>query len=237
MVRYDGQQENKIMLYSQLATQIRQYIKENQLKSGDKLPGERVLAQKWKVSRSSLREAIRELEKQGVVQVAVGKGTFVSDYEESQKFSIHLATKNFLELFEIKIALERYSIEKATLIVSDDKLDELELMAVQMNEIAATGVMPLEMDHVFHRRLLECYDNREMTNMVCKMTEIYETFDAQLYAYFKKEKFDYHSILLETFPYHLELVRKMKERDVAGALKNYDAIVDLDFKIYRKYDE
>lgn len=236
MVRYDGKQENKIMLYSQLATQIRRYIKENHLEPGAKLPGERVLAQKWGVSRSSLREAIRELEKQGVVQVAVGKGTFVADYEESQQFSIRLVTKNFLELFEIKTVLERYSLEKACVTVPDEKLEELEKLAVEMNQIAATGVMPLELDHEFHRRLLECYDNREMTNMVCKITEIYETLDAQLYTYFKKEKFDYHSILLDTFPYHLELVRKMRERDVAAVLENYDRIIDLDYKIYRKYE-
>lgn len=94
-----GSIENKTLLYSRVADRIYQYIKEENLQPGEKLPGERKLAEEWKVSRSTLREAIRELENEGIVHVEVGKGTFVTDYVEGRQVSIHLALKNFLELF------------------------------------------------------------------------------------------------------------------------------------------
>ena len=77
-----GSIENKTLLYSRVADRIYQYIKEESLQPGEKLPGERKLAEEWKVSRSTLREAIRELENEGIVHVEVGKGTFVTDYVE-----------------------------------------------------------------------------------------------------------------------------------------------------------
>ena len=228
----NGLTENKNLLYSRLADRIYLYIKEKNLQPGDKIPGERKLAAEWKVSRPTLREAIRELENQGVVHVEVGKGTFVTDYVEGRQVSIHLALKNFLELFEIKIVLERYSLEKAIPDMAEERLDQLEEMAIQMNDIAARGIMPKEMDHDFHRLILESYGNYEMTNLVRNMTEMYETFDDELYGYFDDKGFDYQAILLETFPYHLEMVQMMKERNIQGALEKYDNIVALDLEIY-----
>ena len=232
----NGLTENKNLLYSRLADRIYLYIKEKNLQPGDKIPGERKLAAEWKVSRPTLRDAIRELENQGVVHVEVGKGTFVTDYVEGRQVSIHLALKNFLELFEIKIVLERYSLEKAIPDMAEERLDQLEEMAIQMNDIAARGIMPKEMDHDFHRLILESYGNYEMTNLVRNMTEMYETFDDELYGYFDDKGFDYQAILLETFPYHLEMVQMMKERNIQGALEKYDNIVALDLEIYGRIE-
>ena len=232
----NGLTENKNLLYSRLADRIYLYIKEKNLQPGDKIPGERKLAAEWKVSRPTLREAIRELENQGVVHVEVGKGTFVTDYVEGRQVSIHLALKNFLELFEIKIVLERYSLEKAIPDMAEERLDQLEEMAIQMNDIAARGIMPKEMDHDFHRLILESYGNYEMTNLVRNMTEMYETFDDELYGYFDDKGFDYQAILLETFPYHLEMVQMMKEWNIQGALEKYDNIVALDLEIYGRIE-
>lgn len=229
-----GSIENKTLLYSRVADRIYQYIKEENLQPGEKLPGERKLAEEWKVSRSTLREAIRELENEGIVHVEVGKGTFVTDYVEGRQVSIHLALKNFLELFEIKSVLERYSLEKAIPDMSDEMLDQLEKMAVQMNDMAAQGIMPKEMDHQFHRFILECYGNYEMTNLVRNMTVMYETFDDELYGYFDGKEFDYQAVLLRTFPYHLEMVQMMRKKNIQGALEKYDNIIKLDLEIYGK---
>lgn len=233
---YNGVSENKKLLYSTLASRIHQYIKEKNLKPGHKLPGERKLASEWQVSRPTLREAIRELENQGVVRVEVGKGTFVTDYVESRQINMHLAMENFLELFEIKTVLERYCVEKVTQIIAEEKLDELENLAVQMNEIAEAGVVPLDLDHQFHRGIMKCYGNHEMTKMVMNMIEMYESFNLQLHSYFVEEHFDFQNIMLKTFPYHLEMIRYMRERNVAEVLKMYDTIVELDLKIYRKIE-
>lgn len=229
--------DNKQVLYSQLAEKIYQFIKENNMKPGDRLPGERTLAAKWQVSRPTLREAIRELANQGVIYVEVGKGTYVADYVEGRQLHISLALKNFLELFEIKNVLERYSLQKVIPTISEERLDHLEQIAVQMNAVAQLGIMPKDMDHQFHRYLVESYGNREISNLVWNMIIMYESFDDELYGYFKSIGYDYETILLKTFPYHVSMVQRMKERNVEEALKNYDSIVDLDLEMYAKIRE
>ncbi len=226
--------QEKKMLYASLADKILAYVRENNLQPGEKLPGERKLAADWKVGRSSVREAIRELENQGAVRVEVGKGTYITDFVEGRQVSIHLALKNFLELFEIKTVLERYILEKVTPEISAERLDVLEQLAKQMMAITLTGVMPKDMDHQFHQYLLESYGNQEMSNMVYRMIGMYETFDDELYGYCERAHIDYNAILLQTFPYHLEMVKQMRKRNVEAALQNYDKIVELDLQIYAR---
>ena len=54
-------------------------VAEGRLAPGDKLPNEVELSRQLGVSRATLREAIRDLTVQGVLEVRRGKGTFVSE--------------------------------------------------------------------------------------------------------------------------------------------------------------
>ena len=65
-------------VYQDIVGQIQELIQEGVLKPGDRLPPERELAERLQVSRSSLREAMRALELQGLVVSRPGAGTFVS---------------------------------------------------------------------------------------------------------------------------------------------------------------
>lgn len=60
--------------------QLKQLITTGQLKPGDRLPAERVLAEKLGVSRSYVREAIRKLEFFGLLKTSPQSGTYVSGY-------------------------------------------------------------------------------------------------------------------------------------------------------------
>ena len=53
-------------------------IQRGSLEHGARLPAERVLAEQLKVSRGSVREAIRTLELQGLVVSKQGSGTFIN---------------------------------------------------------------------------------------------------------------------------------------------------------------
>jgi GntR family transcriptional repressor for pyruvate dehydrogenase complex len=64
-------------LYKQVADQIQKLIVQESLLPGDKLPGERELAERMGVSRTVIREAIRALSVRGLVQVKSGCGTYV----------------------------------------------------------------------------------------------------------------------------------------------------------------
>src|SRR5262249_23592984 len=66
-------------IYEEIVRQVKAMISEGRLKSGDQLPPERDLAEKFVVSRTSVREALRALESLGLVEIRPGEGTFVRE--------------------------------------------------------------------------------------------------------------------------------------------------------------
>ena len=78
------------LLYTKIADAIMEYIKENDLKTGDRIPSERELAQEFNTSRNSVREALRVLENNGIIEVKMclyfrkkGRELFLSQGVES----------------------------------------------------------------------------------------------------------------------------------------------------------
>lgn len=71
-------EEMNIPYYVQIYDIIYQLIQEEKLKEGDTLPGENILAEYWKVSRSTVRMAVRKLEEDGYIYKMQGKKTMVT---------------------------------------------------------------------------------------------------------------------------------------------------------------
>src|SRR6202140_3685435 len=66
-------------LYEQIVQQIEESIVKGDLKAGDQLPAERDLAQRFGVSRTAVREAVKALREKGLVEAYSGRGTFITD--------------------------------------------------------------------------------------------------------------------------------------------------------------
>lgn len=79
MVNVKSVRSKQPKLSDVILTQLEDMIVEGSLSAGQKLPPERELAEKFGVSRPSLREAIQKLEAKGLVIRKQGGGTFVSD--------------------------------------------------------------------------------------------------------------------------------------------------------------
>ncbi|HYF92243.1 MAG TPA: GntR family transcriptional regulator [Symbiobacteriaceae bacterium] len=71
-------ERDRTPLYRLVADEIRQGIKAGTWQQGQKLPSEPQLAREYAVSRATVREALRCLEQEGVVQARHGNGTFVA---------------------------------------------------------------------------------------------------------------------------------------------------------------
>jgi len=72
-------QARPVRLFEQAVDQIKKLIISGHLRPGDKLPSENELSHLLNVSRSSVREALRALESNGLIQVKSGAGAYVSD--------------------------------------------------------------------------------------------------------------------------------------------------------------
>jgi len=66
-------------LYEQIVHQIEESILKGSLKPGDQLPSERELAQRFGVSRTAVREAVKALREKGLVEAYSGRGTFITN--------------------------------------------------------------------------------------------------------------------------------------------------------------
>src|SRR5260221_7676946 len=66
-------------LYEQIVQQVEDSILKGQLKTGDQLPAERDLAQRFGVSRTAVRESVKTLQEKGLVEAYSGRGTFVTN--------------------------------------------------------------------------------------------------------------------------------------------------------------
>ncbi len=73
-----NQPEQMLPMYLQIKNYFIQKIEAKELKEGDKLPSERELSEKFKISRMTARNALGELVKEGIAVRKGAKGTFIS---------------------------------------------------------------------------------------------------------------------------------------------------------------
>lgn len=71
-------------MFLDIVGELRLMIKAEGIAVGDKLPSERVLAERLQVGRSTIREALRSLELLGLIETRRGEGTFLSDFKKHQ---------------------------------------------------------------------------------------------------------------------------------------------------------
>jgi GntR family transcriptional repressor for pyruvate dehydrogenase complex len=118
---------NVVRPYEQIVRQIQQAIRENKLSEGDRLPTERELAETFGVSRSVVREAIKVLTAQGLVESRQGSGIYVRNRPiESVSRAFVLSVSPDLmsvdHLFEFRKLLEIDAARLAALRATDEQI-------------------------------------------------------------------------------------------------------------------
>jgi GntR family transcriptional repressor for pyruvate dehydrogenase complex len=128
---FESVKSNKVSEH--IIEQIRKAIFGGKLKPGDRLPYERELLEEFRVSRATLREALRSLEVLGFLEIRKGAsgGAFVRevDMEKARdSFTNFLLFKNLSlkDLSEVRLLLEPYVAEKAALTITKEDLNGLE---------------------------------------------------------------------------------------------------------------
>ena len=71
-------------MFLDIVEELKLMIKAEGITAGDKLPSERVLAERLQVGRSTIREALRSLELLGLIETRRGEGTFLADFKKHQ---------------------------------------------------------------------------------------------------------------------------------------------------------
>ena len=157
-------------IYQEIVRQVKAMIAEGRLKSGDQLPPERDLAEKFVVSRASVREALRALESLGLVEIRPGEGTFVREVSVESLIEplalVMLSQREALgELFEARRLIEPALAALAARRATPEDVQEMErILEAQAKEVAA-GRTGLEQDAQFHSAIGAAAHNRAITRI------------------------------------------------------------------------
>lgn len=151
-----------------LIEEIKVLIEADSLKPGDKIPTEQELMRIFKVSRSSVREAISVLRQEGIVDVIQGKGTFLKnnytplpdiDDPSFQGLSHFMEARKILESHLARLAAER---------ASEEDLDKMELavMALENKEAGLSPENVVQADLEFHYALAKSAGNPVLLHLL-----------------------------------------------------------------------
>ena len=157
-------------IYEEIVRQVKAMIAEGRLKGGDRLPPERDLADKFVVSRTSVREALRALESLGLVEIRPGEGTFVRQVSidsliEPLALLMVSQREAIGELFEARRLLEPSLAALAATRATPEEIHEMErILEAQAAEIAA-GRTGLAQDAQFHAAIGVAAHNRAITRI------------------------------------------------------------------------
>jgi len=154
----------KESLSDQIAERIKQMIREDKLRPGDKLPPERELAATMGVGRPVLREALRALSLMNIIEIHQGAGTFVTELEttkllEHLEFVFSIDDSSILDLFETRKVIESGIAELAAQRISDAEIAILESALEEAVQVKEDPAAFLNADHEFHLWIVSIADN------------------------------------------------------------------------------
>ncbi|MBI3457887.1 MAG: FadR family transcriptional regulator [Candidatus Rokubacteria bacterium] len=164
-------------IYAEIVRQIRGLIADGRLKSGDRLPPERDLAERFRVSRTSVREALRALESTGLIEIRAGEGAFVREVSvealiEPLALVILTQREAIAELYEARRLLEPPIAALAARRASHEEVLEMtRILDAQAKEVAAGGT-GLAQDAAFHTALVHSTHNRAIARIVAALVDL-----------------------------------------------------------------
>ena len=165
--------------YKAVSAEIERIILSGALEPGAPLPTEQELAQQFGVNRSTLREAIRQVEQEGLVERREGRRLFVAlpgltDFAPRAMRALVLQQATFHELWQVAVVLEPLAAQLAASAAREDDLQALAANLARMETLAQQAVgadaqaqAPLqsaliELDVQFHALVARAGRNRAL---------------------------------------------------------------------------
>ena len=202
-------------LYEQLADQLKERIVNNELKAGAQLPNERDLALQFQVSRTVVREAMKTLDKEGLIQIKPGRGTFVV-YGSQQAVQNSLSTmlrfdtsNNWEDLIEI-----RELLEPAISALAAQRASPADIEAMQEAVDAMDGALQdvegyIASDNQFHFQISKATKNALLGHLIEPIVG--------LLSEHRKRVFDSPNAPLHGQEHHKKILAAIRRQDVEGA--------------------
>jgi DNA-binding FadR family transcriptional regulator len=151
-------------LYQQIARRIAASIEDGRYAPGDRLPSERELADDFRVSRPTIRDAMIALEFQGLVEARQGSGVYVKAAPQIAEDAVERDV-SALELAEARRLFEGEACALAAAIITAEQLARLESLIAEMTRETVAEVFEKH-ELEFHLTIARATGNAAITATV-----------------------------------------------------------------------
>ncbi|GKV65935.1 MULTISPECIES: FadR/GntR family transcriptional regulator [unclassified Sporosarcina] len=212
----------RVYLSDIVAREIKDYIKQNKIEAGGKLPPVADWTEILNVGKSTLREGLKKLETEEVIEVVNGKGIFVKKRKPFRiytSFHIEDEAKHLLEVLDVRTALEEKAVELAVEHATAEQLEEMEYHLNKYVEYRDNEQfeMASEADSKFHKVIYKASDNHILFEIITTIhQELYVLWDT---PHGKEQLYD------EGYPYHVKLLEGLKEKNKEKSIKAFQSLI------------
>lgn len=170
LIRSENTDVQKKIIY-----RIKELINLKNLEPGDKLPSERMMSEKFGVSRTNIREAIQKLEFYGLLKSIPQSGTFVANIGVIAMNGmiddiLMLPEPDFKSLVETRILLELKSVRLAALRRTEEQLIQIKEAHESFSKKVLRGEDAVQEDLLFHLAIANASGNSTLNTFMLKIT-------------------------------------------------------------------
>jgi len=202
--------------------QLKLYIIENNIKSGDPFPTEYELVKELGISRTAVREALKRLEALGIIEVRPGVGRFVREFNfeailNGLPYNLEMDIKNFGEVLEVRSCLESWFIAKDINKFAPENIAELKKILHRLEFQSFNNFEEKELVEThsqFHCTLYKNTDNSLLINLI----KIFSTIQRNLTLLHRYKTKDRNLFILQ----HKLLLEAIEKRDSHLAQKRLE---------------
>jgi GntR family transcriptional repressor for pyruvate dehydrogenase complex len=198
-------------LYEQVAQQILEWVRENDLHVGDRLPPERELATRLGVSRATVSQALVAMEVVGVVAVRHGDGAMLVESSGTSKVvdALRRHAQQLPDIIEAREALESKLAALAAVRRTDDDLARIDAALEVMAKDIAAGGRGVEGDELFHAAVTTAGHSALLQRLMGEISELVKETRIESLSQPERPR--------ESLEGHRRIAAAIRERDAAAA--------------------
>jgi DNA-binding GntR family transcriptional regulator len=181
-----------------IAERLRTAILNGYFGPGERLP-EESLARTMGVSRGPVREALVQLEREGLIVIRRNRGAFVAQ----------LAMEDLDEVYTLRVAIERLAVERCVAHATEADLDELQAVVDRIAELMETGIteqQAAELDLKFHDIIYRSGRHR-------RLYETWNTLRPQIHVLLLNRNVASEDFRQMVVPSHQQILDALRARD------------------------
>ncbi len=197
-----------------LSQQILELIRNEGLQRGDRLPSVRALAERFSVATPTLREALRRLQANGVLEIRHGSGVYVRNTRERAVIANlghgYVNRGTILDLLDARLLIEPRLAELTVRRADEAKVAELErLLGEAERRLDGAAEMLHRANMSFHRAIAEFSGNSILAQIIESLIELYSFEQLAIMSFYDDRLRDHGE--------HLEILAAIRDGDAERA--------------------